>query len=88
MVLVSVYGGASCELGPHSITDITQKQIPLFAIFKLWSSIISPFLKGRSSDIQDSAAAAADDLPTSKRQEKLRKRGEKGDPRVRMQARK
>lgn len=60
-------------------------QIPLFAIFKLWSSVISPYLPGRSSTPED---AQTDHQPTSKRQEKLRKRSEKGDPRVRMQNRK
>ena len=63
-------------------------QIPLYAIFKLWSSVISPMFFGRSA-----AASAAPEgegetkEPTSKRQEKLRKRSERGDPRVRMQTR-
>ncbi|KAH9894333.1 DUF788-domain-containing protein [Cubamyces menziesii] len=62
--------------------------IPLYAIFKLWSSVISPMFFGRSA-----AASAAPEgegetkEPTSKRQEKLRKRSERGDPRVRMQTR-
>lgn len=45
-------------------------------------------MNGRSSSLQDPAAAEADNQPTSKRQEKLRKRSEKGDPRVRTQTRK
>ncbi|SJL01607.1 uncharacterized protein ARMOST_04930 [Armillaria ostoyae] len=55
--------------------------IPLYAIFKLWTSAISPLLLGRA------AAAGTDDVPekqpaTSKRQEKLKKRSERGDPRT------
>ncbi|KAK0467966.1 uncharacterized protein EV420DRAFT_1685022 [Desarmillaria tabescens] len=58
--------------------------IPLYAIFKLWTSAISPLLLGRA------AAAGANDVPEeepaiSKRQEKLKKRSERGDPRVRTQ---
>jgi len=57
--------------------------IPLYAIFKLWTSFISPMVLGRSS-----AAAPAEDSNAketlSKRQEKLRKRSERGDPRVRV----
>ena len=60
-------------------------KIPLYAVFKLWTSVISPLVLGRGSP------APADDTPekgpaTSKRQEKLRKRQEKGDPRVRAQS--
>ncbi|KAH9942557.1 DUF788-domain-containing protein [Amylocystis lapponica] len=60
--------------------------IPVYAIFKLWSSVISPLLLGRSAapSIPDDAAAPKESL--SKRQEKLRKRGERGDPRVRTQS--
>ncbi|GLB45981.1 putative protein of unknown function (DUF788) [Lyophyllum shimeji] len=57
--------------------------IPLYAVFKLWVSVISPMFLGRSTK------QAADDInkpeTTSKRQEKLRKRNERGDPRVRAQ---
>lgn len=55
--------------------------IPGYAIYKLWGSVISPLLLGRSGP----SSAEADDQaaqPTSKRQEKLRKRSERGDPRV------
>ncbi|KZT12927.1 DUF788-domain-containing protein [Laetiporus sulphureus 93-53] len=57
--------------------------IPLYAVYKLWTAVVSPLLLGRS------APTAADDNapkePSSKRQEKFRKRAERGDPRVRMQ---
>ncbi|GLB33564.1 putative protein of unknown function (DUF788) [Lyophyllum shimeji] len=57
--------------------------IPLYAVFKLWVSVISPMFLGRSTK------QAPDDInkpeTTSKRQEKLRKRNERGDPRVRAQ---
>ena len=64
-------------------------QIPLYAVFKLWSGVISPMVLGRSAATSSDAAS---DEPgaketTSKRQEKLRKRSERGDPRVRMQTR-
>jgi hypothetical protein len=60
-------------------------KIPLFAVFKLWTSVISPLVLGRGSP------ASADDTQekgpaTSKRQEKLRKRQEKGEPRIRPQS--
>lgn len=56
-------------------------QIPGYAVFKLWGGVISPMLLGRGgpSPAEEDAAPAA---PTSKRQEKLRKRSERGDPRV------
>ncbi|KAL0949546.1 hypothetical protein HGRIS_009595 [Hohenbuehelia grisea] len=54
--------------------------IPLYAVYKLWSSVISPMFFGRSD------AGSQPDAPVepslSKRQEKLRKREERGDPRV------
>ncbi|KAG0702363.1 hypothetical protein DFH29DRAFT_922043 [Suillus ampliporus] len=54
--------------------------IPLYAGYKLWSNFIGPML-GRSSA---SAAEGGGEKETlSKRQEKLRKRSERGDPRVR-----
>ncbi|KIM83790.1 hypothetical protein PILCRDRAFT_68762 [Piloderma croceum F 1598] len=57
--------------------------IPLYATVKIWNSFISPMLLARSS-----SAAGADepnDKETlSKRQEKLRKRSERGDPRVKV----
>jgi len=61
--------------------------IPAYAIFKLWTSVISPLVLGRSS--APSAGENDESAPQeslSKRQEKLRKRSERGDPRVRMQS--
>ncbi|KAI0068985.1 DUF788-domain-containing protein [Artomyces pyxidatus] len=60
--------------------------IPIFLVYKLWGSFISPMLLGRSS----SAAGADDAAPEetlSKRQEKLKKRSERGDARVKTQTR-
>ncbi|KAF7301474.1 hypothetical protein MIND_00712800 [Mycena indigotica] len=56
--------------------------IPLYAIFKLWTSFISPMVFGRSSAPPEESTPQES---TSKRQEKLRKRNERGDPRVRAQ---
>ncbi|KAF5322535.1 hypothetical protein D9619_000982 [Psilocybe cf. subviscida] len=62
--------------------------IPLYAVFKLWSSVISPmFLGGGQPSAPTNDAADKEGAP-SKRQEKLRKRQEKGDPRVKVQTRK
>ena len=61
----------------------------MYAVFKLWTSVISPFVLGRSSaptldaDADTGRSANGNGTTTSKRQEKLRKRQEKGDPRVR-----
>ncbi|EGO01661.1 hypothetical protein SERLA73DRAFT_177080 [Serpula lacrymans var. lacrymans S7.3] len=55
--------------------------IPLYAFLKLWTSFISPMVLGRSSAPPSEETTEKETL--SKRQEKLRKRGERGDPRVR-----
>lgn len=57
-------------------------QIPVYAVFKIWTSFISPMVLGRGgpSEPEENAKEPA----SSKRQEKLRKRQEKGDPRVRV----
>ncbi|KAF7790097.1 hypothetical protein EIP86_001047 [Pleurotus ostreatoroseus] len=61
-------------------------QIPGYAVYKLWGSLISPYLLGRSS-----TPATPEDTgkkeTLSKRQEKLRKRSERGDPRVQVRQR-
>jgi len=78
----------ACQIGSGAFGEwfwFLYMVIPLFAIFKLWSSAISPYFKSRSSGSED---VPTDTQPTSKRQEKLRKRSEKGDPRVRAQTRK
>ncbi|KAF9057295.1 hypothetical protein BJ165DRAFT_1419610 [Panaeolus papilionaceus] len=56
--------------------------IPVYAVFKIWTSFISPMVLGRGgpSEPEENAKEPA----SSKRQEKLRKRQEKGDPRVRV----
>ncbi|KAI0269203.1 hypothetical protein BC834DRAFT_865274 [Gloeopeniophorella convolvens] len=60
--------------------------IPAFIFYKLWNSLISPMVLGRSS------SSGVEDEPKqetlSKRQEKLKKRNERGDSRVNVQARK
>jgi hypothetical protein len=55
-------------------------QIPLYALFKLWGSVISPYVLGRRTAAASGEAVELDNL--SKRQEKLKKRQERGDPRV------
>ncbi|KAJ8086385.1 hypothetical protein PM082_005208 [Marasmius tenuissimus] len=61
--------------------------IPLYAVFKLWTSVISPMFFSRSPGSQGADTDNAEPA-TSKRQEKLRKRNERGDPRVQAQVRK
>ncbi|KAJ7937277.1 hypothetical protein B0H13DRAFT_1945154 [Mycena leptocephala] len=56
--------------------------IPIYAVYKLWTSVVSPML-GRSSPVTEDSSTDKD--TTSKRQEKMRKRSERGDPRVRAQ---
>lgn len=58
-------------------------QVPGYAMFKLWSSVISPFVLGRSGSTPATEDEPIEKESTSKRQEKLRKRSERGDPRVR-----
>ncbi|CAL1701683.1 unnamed protein product [Somion occarium] len=58
--------------------------IPAYAMYKLWNSALSPLLLGRSASA-DTTEEGDGKQPLSKRQEKLRKRGERGDPRIRAQ---
>ncbi|KAI0316985.1 DUF788-domain-containing protein [Amylostereum chailletii] len=58
--------------------------IPVFLLYKLWYSFISPMVLGRSSG---SAEEEAPPESLSKRQEKLKKRSDRGDPRVKAQTR-
>jgi len=62
--------------------------IPLYAGWKLWTMFIGPYFGfGRSSPAElGDDTTMSDSAGTSKRQEKLRKRNERGDPRVRSQA--
>ncbi|KAJ7667770.1 hypothetical protein DFH06DRAFT_1280651 [Mycena polygramma] len=59
--------------------------IPIYAVYKLWTSVVSPML-GKSSPVAQESAT--DKEEPSKRQEKMRKRSERGDPRVQARARK
>ena len=81
-------GVLACEFELVSFWGV---QIPLYAVFKLWSSVISPMLgfgRGAGAPAESDADAGANGKETvSKRQEKLRKRQERGDPRVRVQTR-
>ncbi|KII95875.1 hypothetical protein PLICRDRAFT_150839 [Plicaturopsis crispa FD-325 SS-3] len=56
--------------------------IPIYAGFKLWTSVISPLFLGRSATSTQPVEADGKEPSGSKRQEKLRKRAERGDPRV------
>jgi len=62
--------------------------IPFYAGWKIWTLFLSPYLgfgKGSSTDPADETLSSNTGA-TSKRQEKLRKRNERGDARVRSQA--
>jgi hypothetical protein len=56
-------------------------QIPLYGVYKLWSYIIWPYFFGMSSRAPSDDTASEKET-ASKRQEKLRRRGERGDSRV------
>ncbi|KAH9978014.1 DUF788-domain-containing protein [Lactifluus volemus] len=58
--------------------------IPIFVIYKLWNTL-SPMLFGRSSSVAEGEPMQEG---LSKRQEKMKKRSERGDPRVKVQVRK
>ncbi|KAI0751429.1 putative opsin [Daedaleopsis nitida] len=80
-----LYLVVSCLISLYSLLAI-----PLYAMFKLWSSVISPMMgfgRGASAAPADSDTGAETKETVSKRQEKLRKRSERGDPRVRVQSR-
>jgi len=75
----------SCQIGSNAFGEWfwwLYMVIPLYAVFKLWTFVISPMILGRSPPATD---ATAGQETTSKRQEKLRKRSERGDARVRAQ---
>ncbi|KAA1466107.1 DUF788-domain-containing protein [Dentipellis sp. KUC8613] len=83
-----LYIAWACQLGSALLGEWVwwlYISIPTFVLYKLWTSIISPMFLGRSSaPSADDAAAPQENV--SKRQEKLRKRNERGDPRVKAQA--
>lgn len=62
-------------------------QIPLYALFKVWTFTVGPMFGfgAPKADVAAEADASAGQPATSKRQEKLKKRSEKGDPRVKAQ---
>ncbi|KAJ7179347.1 hypothetical protein C8R46DRAFT_1073483 [Mycena filopes] len=77
----------ACQIGSGAFGEWfwwAYMTIPLYAVYKLWTSVISPMLGLRSS-APAKEEATTDQETTSKRQEKIRKRGERGDPRVRAQ---
>ncbi|TFL05631.1 hypothetical protein BDV98DRAFT_541645 [Pterulicium gracile] len=61
--------------------------IPLYALFKVWTFTVGPMFGfgAPKADVAAEADASAGQPATSKRQEKLKKRSEKGDPRVKAQ---
>ena len=73
---------AAYKISLHIWVD-SLSQIPLYAGIKIWNNFISPMVLGRSP------AAARTEEPNekealSKRQEKLRKKSERGDPRIKV----
>ncbi|CCM02806.1 uncharacterized protein FIBRA_04917 [Fibroporia radiculosa] len=82
-----IYITWACQIGSGAFGEwfwCLYLVIPIYAIYKLWSTVISPMLLGRSPppSVQDNNLPGGS---ASKRQEKLRKRSERGDPRVRVQ---
>ncbi|KAF8803848.1 DUF788-domain-containing protein [Phlegmacium glaucopus] len=59
--------------------------IPLYAIFKLWITVISPMILGMRETATPTGVPTEKEPSGSKRQEKLRKRHERGDGRIRAQ---
>ncbi|KAK2466494.1 hypothetical protein APHAL10511_002136 [Amanita phalloides] len=60
--------------------------IPLYAVFKMWVSIVSPLMLGQSKDKPTTTEGSSSEEPMSKRQQKLRKRSDRGDSRVKVQS--
>ncbi|KAF8631143.1 hypothetical protein AX15_002489 [Amanita polypyramis BW_CC] len=56
--------------------------IPLYAVFKLCISVISPLILGQPKDMETSTNSSTTEEHTSKRQQKMKKRSDRGDPRV------
>ncbi|KAG6837526.1 hypothetical protein H0H93_007707 [Arthromyces matolae] len=80
----------ACQIGSGALGEWfwwLYMVIPAYAVYKLWASVISPLVLGSSgSQAAGTATADTDVTNTSKRQEKLRKRNERGDPRVKVQS--
>lgn len=60
-------------------------KIPLYAICKLSTSVISPLFLSRGGSSSPAEDGMEKPVTTSRKQEKLRRRQEKGDPRVKLQ---
>ncbi|KIY71798.1 DUF788-domain-containing protein [Cylindrobasidium torrendii FP15055 ss-10] len=76
----------TCQIGSGALGEWfwwLYMVIPMYAVYKLWSSVISPFFLGRSPAGPPAGAFSEQEAPSSKRQEKLKKRSERGDQRVR-----
>lgn len=67
----------------HRIRLMCCTKIPAYAIYKLWSSFLGPMIFGRSSAAAPTEEGEGKET-LSKRQEKLKKRSERGDARVRV----
>ncbi|PSR73464.1 hypothetical protein PHLCEN_2v10756 [Hermanssonia centrifuga] len=79
-----IHGAGACQIGSGAFGTWVwwlYLVIPGYAGYKLWGSVISPFVLGRSTPPTNQDGADAEE-PLSKRQEKLRKRSKRGDPRV------
>ncbi|KAF7331811.1 DUF788-domain-containing protein [Mycena kentingensis (nom. inval.)] len=77
----------TCQIGSGAFGDWfwwIYMIIPLYAVYKLWTSAISPLILGRGPSAPAEESVVEKDA-TSRRQEKLKKRNERGDHRVRAQ---
>jgi len=80
-----IYVTWACQIGSATFGEKfwwLALAIPLYALYKFWSSFLGPYLgfgksSGSTGDTEESAPQQ-----TSKRQEKLKKRSERGDSRV------
>jgi hypothetical protein len=80
LVVVSLRECLIYSVGSSELMDVRSFQIPLFALWKIYSVFLKPYFFSKSTE-----AAHEDDSveqSMSKRQQKLKKRGDKGDPRV------
>ncbi|KAN0097260.1 DUF788 domain containing protein [Tylopilus felleus] len=75
----------ACQIGSGAFGDwiwYFYLLIPSYAVYKLWCNFVGPMI-GWSSEEKSTEASTSEKSTLSKRQEKLRKRSEKGDSRVR-----
>lgn len=71
-----------CFAPNFSMENTDGAKIPSYAVYKLWCNFVGPMI-GWSSEEKSTEASTSEKSTLSKRQEKLRKRSEKGDSRVR-----